>query len=44
MVLVAYEPEALRLSSVATEICIVLILFVLTLALVSIVALLHTRR
>jgi hypothetical protein len=44
MVLAAYWPGAFRLAAVGTEVIVVLVLLSLALALVSIVALLHTRR
>jgi hypothetical protein len=43
MVLVAHEPLQLRLAYVELEVLIVLILLAVSLLLVSIVALLHTR-
>ena len=42
MVLVAYQPETLRLASVGAEVVLVVLLLLAALLLVSVLALLHT--
>jgi hypothetical protein len=44
MLLAAYQPELVRLASVEAEVIAVLTLLTAALGLVSVVALLHTRK